>query len=192
MYKTKIKMKSNEPELLSIRIIGDKVLRQKAKEVKELTDDVKKLIKDLVHTMYIEDGVGLAAPQVGRLMRIFVVDPYWYREGYERNPRIFINPKFVEFSGEVTEEEGCLSLPGIYGPVSRAERVIIEGLNENFERIRIQSDGLFARSLQHENDHLDGILFIDKVPTIKKMILNKKVRELKKMTDSKGDNIKRQ
>jgi peptide deformylase len=184
-------MINSVPELLPIRIIGDKILRQKAAEVAELTDEIRKFIKNLIHTMYIEDGIGLAAPQVGRSLRIFVVDPYWYKEGYDKNPRVMINPRFLEFSGEETEEEGCLSLPEIYGPVSRAEKVVIEGLNENFEKIQVEAEDLFARSLQHENDHLDGILFIDKVPTFKRMILNKKVMELQKMTNEKGENIKR-
>ncbi len=183
-------MEKVEPELLPIRIIGDKILRQKGQEVSELNDEILKFITDLTHTMYEEDGVGLAAPQTGRSLRIFVVDPYWYREGHKRNPLVLINPKFLEFSGESQEEEGCLSLPGIYGKVTRAENVVIEALNEKFEPIKYEAEGIFARSLQHEYDHLDGILFIDKIPPLQRVVFNKKITELRSTTDENGVNIK--
>ncbi len=183
-------MEKIKPELLPIRIIGDKTLRQKGQDVSELNDEILKFIRDLTYTMYEEDGVGLAAPQVGKSLRIFVVDPYWYREGHEPNPRVLINPKFLEFSGESQEEEGCLSLPGIYGKMTRAEKVVIEALNEKFELVKYEAEGLFARSLQHEYDHLDGILFIDKIPPLQRVIFNKKVIELKSNTDEHGVNIK--
>ncbi|MDP8210796.1 MAG: peptide deformylase [Candidatus Stygibacter australis] len=179
-----------DSEVLPIRIIGDKVLRRKADEVAELTDEIRKFIKDLTLTMYEDDGVGLAAPQVGRSLRIFVVDPYWYREGHQKNPLVLINPHFVEFSGEEEEEEGCLSLPEIWGKVTRAERVVIEGLNENFEPVRYEAEGFFARSLQHENDHLDGILFIDKIPPLQRVRFARKIKELKSTTNEEGVNIK--
>ncbi|MCF7911011.1 MAG: peptide deformylase [Candidatus Cloacimonetes bacterium] len=183
-------MPRDEAELLPIRVIGDKVLRQKAVEVTELTDEIRKFIRDLTLTMYADDGVGLAAPQVGKSLRIFVVDPYWYREGHQKNPRVLINPQFVEFSGEDQDEEGCLSLPGIWGKVTRASKVVIEGLNENFESVRYEAEGFFARSLQHENDHLDGILFIDKIPPLQRVKFARKVKELKSTTNAEGVNIK--
>lgn len=182
-------MNKTEAELLPIRVIGDEVLRQKAKPIKELTEEIRKFIRDLTYTMYEEDGVGLAAPQVGKSWRLFVVDPNWYREGYNKAPRVLINPEIKKLSGEEQGEEGCLSLPGLYGRVNRAEKVVIEGLNEEFEPVRYEAEGFFARSLQHENDHLDGILFVDILAPLQKIMLNKKIAELKKTT-KEGVNIK--
>jgi len=181
----------NKPELLPVRVVGDKVLRKKAAEVEKNSEELQDFIKDLIFTMYKDDGVGLAAPQVGRSERIFVVDPYWYREGHSKNPLVFINPEFKEFSGEDIDDEGCLSVPEIYAKVPRAESVIIEALNEKFEKVRYEADGFFARSLQHEYDHLDGILFIDKVAPLQKIMFAKKVKELEALTDANGVNIKR-
>lgn len=180
------------PHKLPVRVIGDKVLRQKAARVENNSDELQEFIQNLIFTMYEDDGVGLAAPQVGRSQRIFVVDPYWYREGHSKKPLVFINPEFIEFSGEDIEEEGCLSVPNIFAKVPRAERVVIEALNEKFQKIRIEAEGFFARSLQHENDHLDGILFVDKIPAVKRMVFNKKIKILKSFTDENGVNIKRE
>lgn len=180
------------PSKLPVRVVGDKVLRQKAAEVKENSEELQEFIQDLIFTMYEDDGVGLAAPQVGRSERIFVVDPYWYREGHTKKPLVIINPEFMEFSGEETDDEGCLSVPGIFSKVPRAERVVIEGLNENFQKVRYEAEGFFARSLQHENDHLDGILFIDKIPPLQRMMHNKKIKLLESFTDENGVNIKRE
>lgn len=181
-----------KPRKLPVRVIGDKVLRQKAVPVKEDSEELQEFINDLKYTMYEDDGVGLAAPQVGRSERIFVVDPYWYREGHSKKTLVFINPEFIEFSGEEIDDEGCLSVPGIFAKVPRAEKVIIEGLNEKFEKVRYEAEGFFARSLQHENDHLDGILFIDKISPIKRMTFNKKIKLIKSFTDENGVNIKRE
>ncbi|MCF7918346.1 MAG: peptide deformylase [Candidatus Cloacimonetes bacterium] len=183
-------MKS-KPEVLPVRVIGDKILRTKALDVLDDSEELQEFIQDLILTMYEDDGVGLAAPQVGKSLRIFVVDPYWYREGHEKNPLVFINPEFKEFSGEDIEDEGCLSLPGIYAKVPRAERVIIEGLNEKFKKIRFEAEDMFARSLQHEYDHLDGILFIDKVAPLQRAMFVRKLKELESGTDENGVNIKR-
>lgn len=180
---------NHEAKLLPVRIIGDKVLRAKAQEIPELTDEIKQFIKDLTYTMYEEDGVGLAAPQVGKSWRIFVVDPYWYREGHGKDPKVFINPVLKNFSGEEVGEEGCLSVPGIYGKVPRAEKIVIEGLDENFQKVSIEATGFFARSLQHEFDHLEGILFIDKIPPLQRIMMNKNINELKKTTTKEGVNI---
>ncbi len=176
--------------VLSIRIIGDKVLRQVAKPVTEITDEIKQLIADMKITLYDKDGVGLAAPQVGRSLRIIISDPYWYRNN-KKNPRVLINPKFLEFEGETTSDEGCLSIPGIFEKVIRAERVVIEALDENGEMKQHSADGLFATSLQHEYDHLEGVLFVDRVPTLRKVLLRKKIRELERTTDENGINLKK-
>ncbi len=182
-------MRNHKPNNLHIRLYGDKTLREIAKPVTEFTDEVKNFIDDLVFTMYEKDGVGLAAPQVGRSLRIFVVDPFWFNDEGKKNPLVLINPEFKEFQGEVESEEGCLSLPRIFESVKRAEKVIIKGLNENGEKVRYEADGLFSRALQHEYDHLNGILFVDKVPKLKRIFLKKKLHELQSTTDENGKNI---
>lgn len=182
-------MKSRKPNNLHIRLYGDKTLREVAKPITEFTDDVNNFIADLVFTMYEKDGVGLAAPQVGRSLRIFVVDPFWFNDDGKKNPLVLVNPEFKEFQGDVESEEGCLSVPNIFEPVQRAEKVIIEGLNEKGKKVRYEADGLFARALQHEFDHLDGILFIDKIPKLKRMFLKKKLHDLQRTTDKSGRNI---
>jgi peptide deformylase len=182
-------MKRKKPDLLPIRLYGDKVLRKTAEPVSEITPGIREFIDDLVYTMYEKDGVGLAAPQVGISVRIFVVDPFWFREGGEKNPKVLVNPEFLEFEGQIESEEGCLSLPGIYEKVMRARKVIIKSMNENGEKIHYETEGLFARALQHENDHLDGILFTDKVTKLKKILLRKKLNDLKRTTDENGINV---
>ncbi|MBN2460840.1 MAG: peptide deformylase [Candidatus Cloacimonetes bacterium] len=183
-------MRKNKASILPIRIIGDKILRQKAREVDELNSETRKFIEDLTATMYEKDGVGLAAPQTGKSLRIFVVDPYWYKEGAKKSPFVFINPRFKEFSGEVEAEEGCLSLPDVYAAVKRAEKVVIEARNEKGENFTLTATGIFARALQHEYDHLDGILFIDKVPKLGRVSISRKIRELKHTTNAEGENIR--
>jgi len=173
-------VKRTKTNILPIKIYGEEVLRQVAQPVKEMTDEIRGFITDLTSTMYEKDGVGLAAPQVGRSLRIFVVDPFWFNEDGNKNPYVLINPEFKEFDGEVTMEEGCLSLPNIYAKVNRAQKVVIEGYNENWEKVRIEAEELFARALQHEYDHLEGILFTDKVPKIKRISF---LKELKKLED---------
>jgi peptide deformylase len=141
--------------VLPIRTFGDPALRQKAEPVERITDLHHKLIADMFDTMRQAPGVGLAGPQVGVLERIFV----W--EAEDRHG-VLINPMITERSEEtVQEEEGCLSLPGIYYPVARASQVTVEGLDENGERVVLEGSDLLARIFQHEIDHLDGVLFID-------------------------------
>ncbi len=176
-------------KVLPVRIIGDKILRQVAKPVTEITDEIKQLIADLKITLYEKDGVGLAAPQVGRSLRIFISDPHWYRDN-QKNPRVLINPNFLEFEGETTSEEGCLSIPGIFEKVIRADRIVIEALDENGELKQYSADGLFATSLQHEYDHLEGILFVDRVPKLRKIFLRKKISELESTTNENGINLR--
>jgi peptide deformylase len=185
-------MKKRKPEILPIRIYGDKVLRRKADPVAEITSEIKDFLEDLTLTMYETDGVGLAAPQVGVSKRIFVVDAFWFKEGGKKNPVILINPEFTEFEGMAEAEEGCLSLPDIYEKVTRASKVKIRGLNPAGEMVSYEADGLFARALQHEYDHLDGILFVDKISKLKKIVLKKKLKELESTTDENGVNIGKQ
>lgn len=141
--------------LRNLRIVEDEVLRKRAKEVKEINDKIKVLVQDMFETMYEENGVGLAAPQVGILKRIFVID---VGEG----PIVFINPEIIETSKETqTDIEGCLSIPGRRGYVVRPQKVKVKTLNLDGEEKIIEAEGLFARAICHENDHLNGQLFTD-------------------------------
>ena len=154
-----------------LRFLGDPVLREKAVPVAALTEEIRTLIADMFDTMYAEEGVGLAAPQVGVSDRVIVVDP---REP-DIEPFALINPEILDASEEVDRaEEGCLSIPGLKEIVERPFAVRVAGLDRSGERIVIEAEGLLARILQHEVDHLDGILFLDRVSAIKrKLLLNR-------------------
>lgn len=143
--------------LRNIREKGDEVLRKKCKLVNKIDDRTLTLIEDMLETMYEADGVGLAAPQVGILRRICVID---VGEG----PIVLVNPEKIEESDEkVIAPEGCLSIPGICGEVERPERVVVKALDKDGKSYTIEGTGLLARALCHEIDHLDGVLFEDKV-----------------------------
>jgi len=142
----------------NIREYGDKVLNKISKEVKELDKKTKVLIEDMIDTMYYAGGVGLAAPQVGVLKRIIVIDVS--EEG--NNPIVLINPEILETEGEQTGEEGCLSIPGKVGTVTRPNYVKVKAFNENMEEITVEGTELMARALCHEIDHLNGILYPEK------------------------------
>lgn len=141
--------------VLTIRLEGDPVLRQRAKPVDRITKKTQRLLKDMADTMYAAQGIGLAAPQVGVLERLIVVD---IGEGLIS----MVNPRIISASGSDVDVEGCLSMPGLRGYVERAETVVVEGLDEKGKPLRIEASGLLARVFQHEIDHLDGILFTDK------------------------------
>ncbi len=143
--------------LRKIRKIGDEVLTKQCREVSKMTPRIHTLVQDMFETMYEAEGVGLAAPQVGILKRIFVVDVD------RENSYVFINPEIVERSGEQTGEEGCLSVPGKYGIVTRANHVKVRALDLNMEPFELEADELLARAIQHEYDHLDGHLYVEKV-----------------------------
>ena len=142
--------------LRTIREIGDEVLNKPCKEVKVMTERLKVLIDDMLETMYDADGVGLAAPQVGILKRIVVID-------VGDGPIVLINPKIVATDGEQTGQEGCLSIPGKCGDVTRPNYVKVVALNEEMEPIEVEGTELLARAMCHEIDHLDGHLFVEKV-----------------------------
>ena len=139
-----------------IREYGDEILRKKAREVELIDDKIRELIEDMLETMHKYNGVGLAAPQVGILKRIVVIDLY---DGNE--PLRLINPKILKTKGTQEVEEGCLSFPNQYAKMIRPEEVTAEALNEKGEKIKIKAKGLLAQAISHELDHLDGILFID-------------------------------
>lgn len=151
--------------------MGDPVLREKAAPVASVTDEIRTLIADMFDTMYAEEGVGLAAPQVGVGQRVIVVDP----RDEDIEPFALVNPEIAELGEElVRDEEGCLSIPGLKEIVERPATVRVEALNIEGERVSIAADHLLARILQHEVDHLDGILFVDRVSALKrKLLLNR-------------------
>ena len=142
--------------LREVRIQGDPVLGKVCKPVTKMTPRIQMLIEDMFDTMYETCGVGLAAPQVGILKRIVVIDT-------DGNPWVMINPKITETSGEQTGDEGCLSLPGKAGCVTRPMYVTVEALDENMEPFTLSAEGLLARAICHECDHLDGILYTEHV-----------------------------
>ncbi|MGH2820594.1 MAG: peptide deformylase [Actinomycetota bacterium] len=143
---------------LEIRIFGDPVLRQRAREIEAVTDVHRRLAADMLETMRDAPGVGLAGPQVGVMERIFT-----WEVGEEHG--VVINPVITKRSRKTNvDEEGCLSIPGLAYPVERANKVRVEGLDENGDPVRIDAEDYMARVLQHEIDHLDGVLFIDRLP----------------------------
>ncbi|MDA3845479.1 MAG: peptide deformylase [Vallitaleaceae bacterium] len=146
--------------LRKIRIDDDPLLRMVSKKVKEVTPRIKVLVEDMFETMYKEQGVGLAAPQIGILKRIAVIDLY------DDNKFVLINPIILETEGEQTGIEGCLSFPGRVGDVTRPNSVKVEATNLDGERYIIEGEGLLARALCHEIDHLDGIVFIEKAENL--------------------------
>lgn len=141
----------------NIREIGEDVLGKKCKEVTEMTPRIRDLIEDLLDTMYEANGVGLAAPQVGILKRIAVIDVTG------EDPLVFINPEIIEMSGEQTGQEGCLSVPGKAGMVTRPMYVKARALDVNMKPFEIEGEELLARAMCHEFDHLDGHLYVEKV-----------------------------
>ncbi|UCC83681.1 MAG: peptide deformylase [Gemmatimonadota bacterium] len=162
--------------MLDIRLLGDSVLRQRAGEVEEIDDDLRQLAEEMFETMYTEEGIGLAAPQVGVSKRLFVMD---IGED-EAEPQAVVNPVIIEQSGSERGDEGCLSLPGLVGTVERPAQIVIEGLDLDGKPLRIEASDLLARCIQHEIDHLDGVLFIDRLSPIKRrMLLSKWKKRLK-------------
>ena len=159
--------------ILEIKEYGEPVLREKAIPVKRITPKILNLIKGMAETMYTDSGVGLAAPQVGVSKRIILVD------GEEDGLIVLINPMIIQSEGEVVEEEGCLSVPGIYSKVKRSSKVTVKALNENGDSIEITKEGLTARALQHEIDHLDGILFVDRIGRMERQVLLNKLKKKK-------------
>jgi peptide deformylase len=145
--------------ILKIRTEGDPVLRKKAAPVTEIDDRMRQLATDMLETMYAAPGVGLAAPQVGESVRLVVVD-----DGH--GPYVLFNPEIVEAAGAVEEPEACLSIPGVQGMVRRAAKVVVRARSLNGSPITVVGAGLLAKALQHEIDHLDGVLFIDKATEI--------------------------
>ena len=155
---------------------GDSALHDKARPVDAITPDVERLIDDMIETMYAAPGVGLAAPQLGVSLRVFVVD---ISVGRDPNGLIaMVNPEFVEREGMQLEEEGCLSVPGFNATVVRASKVVVKGLDRSGAERQHEGTGLLARAFQHEMDHLDGTLFVDRLRGIKRDLIVRKIRKL--------------
>ena len=173
--------------ILSIRLFGDVILRQQTKPVESVDTEVQKLIADMIETMHNAEGIGLAAPQVGRLERLFVVDvsglkedmPEDVRDNLPEQPMVFINPEIIwESEDEEEFEEGCLSIPDIREPVFRPESVQITYQDRNMREQTQTVDGVLARVIQHEYDHLEGILFTDHISAFRRTILKRKLTEI--------------
>jgi peptide deformylase len=155
---------------------GADVLHQPAAPVEAVTPEIQSLIDDMIQTMYTAPGIGLAAPQVGVGVRIFVCDI-----SVGRNPAdllTLVNPVFVERDGMQLEEEGCLSVPGFNATVARPARAVLKGLNREGEEHTVEATGLLARCFQHEMDHLDGTLFVDRLRGLQKDLIVRKIRKL--------------
>jgi peptide deformylase len=146
----------------------DKRLRGTSTPIAEVTEEIRALARDMLEVMYDEPGIGLAAPQVGVPVRLIVVDTEWTEEGAERNPLVLVNPEIVERSGTLTWTEGCLSVPDFQADVERSERVRLEARDLDGAPVSIEAEGLRAVCFQHEIDHLDGILFIDRISRLKR------------------------
>ena len=155
---------------------GADVLHQPARPVAEITPEIIQLVDDMIQTMYAAPGVGLAATQIGAPLRIFVAD---ISSGRNPNDLItFINPEFVERDGMQLEEEGCLSLPGFNATLARPSRAVVKGLNRSGEEQVIEGTGLLARCFQHEMDHLEGTLFVDRLRGLQKDLIVRKIKKL--------------
>ena len=155
--------------LLPLHLLGSPVLRQRSAEVRTVDDEVRRLVDDMFETMDAARGVGLAANQVGVARRVAVVDA-------DEDRFEMIDPVIVESEGRATAEEGCLSIPEVYGDVSRPERVVLEATDRHGNRFRKEATGLKARAIQHEIDHLDGILFLDHLSRVKRQVLQGRYR----------------
>jgi peptide deformylase len=160
--------------LLNILEYPDPRLRTRAQPVREVTDDTRRLIDDMFETMYAAPGIGLAATQVNVHQRIVVIDVSEDR----KQPLALINPEFELLGGEVETEEGCLSVPGFYEPVVRAERIRVRALDRDGQPFEREVEGLLAVCIQHECDHLDGKLFVDYLSSLKRQRIRKKLEKL--------------
>lgn len=170
--------------ILPIYAYGHPVLKRVAEPITEDYEDLEELIENMWDTMYHASGVGLAAPQIGRSIRLFVVDTQQLQEEGEGDKgikRVFINPEKIEESGEeFSYEEGCLSIPDIRADVDRKETLKLTYFNEEFEKVTEEFEGMEARVIQHEYDHLEGILFVEKISPLKRNIIRRKLDKIRK------------
>lgn len=153
--------------VLDIRVLGDPILRERTQPLASVSDGTRALIADMLETMYAAEGIGLAAPQVGRSERVFVAD-------VDGTPLALVNPEVIEREGSERAEEGCLSIPEIFGDVDRSERIVVRALDQDGQPMELQAEGLLARCILHELDHLDGKLFIDYMSLLKRKFTARK------------------
>jgi peptide deformylase len=158
--------------VLKVRRYGDPVLRRRAEDIATVTPEIRRLADDMIETMYDEVGIGLAAPQIGASVRLLVVGD---EEG--RGAQVLVNPIITEQGGTVTAEEGCLSLPGFFAPVTRAQWVKLEAQDLEGRPVAISARGLRARVFQHEIDHLDGVLFIDRLDAMTRDRMKRRIKK---------------
>jgi peptide deformylase len=163
---------------LPILLFPSPIIRKKSLPVTSIDGELQRFIDDMVETMYAAPGMGLAAPQVGALKRVIVLDP-----SHDRAPRrslALINPVLVAGEGQIVEEEGCLCIPDLNEPISRFKQVVVKAYDRNEKEIILEEADLLARILQHEIDHLDGVLFIDHLSTAKRLLLKRRLKKAKK------------
>lgn len=161
--------------LLPIHLLGSPVLREQSTDVETVDDATREFVADLFETMEAAEGIGLAANQVGVARRVAVV-------GIDEDRFVLINPVILESDGKDTAEEGCLSVPDIYADVTRPSSIVVEAIDLDGQRRRIEADGLTARAIQHEMDHLDGVLFLDRLSPLKRRVLTKRWKKSGKDT----------
>ena len=160
-----------------VREEGDELLKKKSKKVEEVNEKIKELVADMIETLHNHDGVGLAAVQVGVLKNIFIVD--LYEEG--KPAYVFINPEVIEEKGEQEVEEGCLSFPNKFAKIIRPKEMTVKYLNEKGEKVTLKAEDLLAQAISHEVDHLNGVLFVEKIiPGTLEMVTEKEKEENKK------------
>ena len=184
---------SEEVHILDVKKYGNPVLRVRAEEVPEVNDEIRELAEEMIDTMYEENGIGLAAPQVGRSLRLFVIDTHFDHEEYETDgekllcpkmPVTLINPVILSTSGEpISFEEGCLSIPEINATVIRPEKIVLKAMLLDGKMIEAEFGALTARCMQHEIDHLDGVLFTDRAEKEDLKLVAKKLEQLRMKTE---------
>jgi len=165
-----------------IVVYGDPVLREKAQKIKEIDRDVKELVSDMIATLENQRGLGLAAPQVGVSLRVFIID--LSAIDITETVKVFINPEIISTSGEVVMEEGCLSFPGIFQKINRPEYAKVKAIDLDGNEFTLEASGMLARAIQHENDHLNGVLFIDHFSSLSRTLLQGKLKKLKKLAEA--------
>jgi peptide deformylase len=166
--------------ILPIYLYGNEVLKKKAKHVSEVSDNDIRLIQDMFDTMHEASGIGLAANQIGELKRILVVDISDMESGKGTKPLAIINPEIIDEEGEWEMEEGCLSIPDIREKVTRSEKITVKYYDVNMKKVELEADGLLARVILHELDHLNGVLFTDHLTSTKKTLLRPKLKKIMK------------
>lgn len=173
-----------------ILIWPDPILKQRAAPVEKVDDDLRRLLDDMAETMYAADGVGLAAPQIGELKRVIVIDTSPRQEG--QTLIHLVNPEIVRGEGETTYTEGCLSIPGEAEDVERFAKVWVRALDYHGKPFEIEAEGLLSIALQHEHDHLDGTLFVDHLSSLKRELIRRRMKKLKaEKAAERADEIKK-